>query len=68
MSTSPLTDVHKHICVGGHCNLHGVVVVRVVVVLVCCIKYTYVYMRTIPWYCYNIALSLEQRSPIYGNQ
>ena len=35
MLTSPFTDVHKHIWVHAHCDLHCVVVVVVVAVVVC---------------------------------
>ena len=44
----------KHM--GGHCNLHCVVVV------VCCIKYTDTYVPSLHWKCcYNIALNHLQR-------
>ena len=52
MPTSPFTDVHKHICIDGHCNLHCVVV------LVCCTQYTYTYVPSLHRKCcYNITLN-----------
>ena len=57
MPISSSTDVHKHIRMGGHCNLHCVVVVGMVVV-VWCIKYSYTYVPSLHRKCcYNIALN-----------